>query len=88
MKFDLPKQITTAVWLLVVVNLLVSFSSWAALTLHIIGVFLVVAHLIEYLVYKKVIDQKPEGALLAFVMTILYGVFYWKDFPAKKWEAE
>ena len=79
MKFDLPKIVTSIVWLVIVLNLFLVFPFWLAMTLNILGAFLVVAHLIEYVVYREKIAQKPESALVAFIMTFLYGVFYWKS---------
>ena len=81
MKFDLPKLITIFIWLLVIANLFLSFPAWLNFALNGIGIFLIAAHLIEYVVFRETIAKKPEGKLLAFVMTFLFGVLYWKSAP-------
>ncbi len=88
MKFDLSKLVLVFVWLLVIINPFVAFPSWLAITLYSIGVFLVVAHLGEYIAFREVIAERPEGTLLAFLMTFFFGVLYWKDYPYKPWNSE
>lgn len=50
----------------------------AALSLKVIGVLLLLAHAIEFLVFDKKIKAKGDGLLKSFIMTMLYGVFYFK----------
>ncbi len=88
MKFDLSKYVLAVVWLLVIVNPFVAFPSWLAITLYAIGVFLVVAHLGEYIAFREVIAKRQEGPLLAFFMTFFFGVLYWKDYPYTPWDSE
>ena len=88
MKFDRAKWITTGLWVLIVINLFFPFPGVLSPILYWTGVVLAVAHIIEYIVFYKKITAKPESPLLAFVMTFLYGVFYWKDFPSKSWDEE
>ena len=83
MKFDLPKIVTIIIWLLVIANFFVAFPDWANTALNGIGIFLVAAHLIEYVVFNKRIAEKPEGKVLAFVMTFFFGVLYWKSDAAE-----
>ena len=79
MKFDIFKLIFSIVWLAVIVNFFYSFPEWLALALNVIGVLLVLTHLTEFFVFRKVIAQQPESFLLKFIMTFLYGVLYWKN---------
>ncbi|MEM1111294.1 MAG: DUF1145 domain-containing protein [Pseudomonadota bacterium] len=79
MKFDAPKWITTGVWVLIVINLIAPFPGILNGILFWTGVALAVAHIIEYVMFFKVINARPEGPALAFVMTFLYGIFYWKQ---------
>jgi hypothetical protein len=51
-----------------------------------LGVFLTVAHLGEYVVCHTTIAQRPEGPVLAFAMTFFFGVLYWNDFPSEPWD--
>ena len=88
MKFDAAKWLTTSLWLVIVINLFAPFPGiWAAI-LNWTGIALAVAHPGEYIFCYKQISARPEGPLLAFVMTFFYGVFYWKDFPSKPWDAD
>ena len=81
MKFDISKKILIVVWVMVVINLFGVFPSGLEVTLNVIGVFLVVAHLGEYIFFRKTIAKREEGTLLAFAMTFFFGVLYWKDYP-------
>lgn len=86
MKFDLWKIALTGLWILIGVNQFYAFPQVVRTSLNALGTFLVVAHLGEYYFCRKTINERPEGILLAFVMTFLYGVFYWKDYPTKSRE--
>ena len=78
MSLYIAKMVTIIIWVLVVTNLFVVFPSWLATTLYAMGLFLVVAHLGEYVVFRKAIDKKPEGKVQAFLMTLIFGLLYWK----------
>ena len=79
MKLDAPKIISIIVWLAIIANLLVVFPQGVATTLNILGLALLAAHLGEYILFKKKIDEKPESGPVAFLMTMLFGLLYWKD---------
>jgi uncharacterized protein YhhL (DUF1145 family) len=85
-KFDLWKIAVTGLWILIGVNLFADFPQVVRTSLNALGTFLVVSHLGEYYFCRKTIDARPEGTLLAFVMTFFYGVFYWRDYPTKAWD--
>ena len=82
MKFDISKKILIVIWVMVVINLFDVFPSGLEVTLNAFGVFLVVAHLGEYIFFRKTIAKREEGTLLAFVMTFFFDVLYWKDYPS------
>ncbi|MFT5482367.1 MAG: hypothetical protein ACI9GW_001017 [Halieaceae bacterium] len=79
MKLDAPKIITIILWLAIIANLVVVFPQGVATTLNILGLALLAAHLGEYILFKKKIDAKPESGPVAFFMTMVFGLFYWKD---------
>ena len=41
---------------------------------------LIAAHIIECIVFRKKIINSPSGALMAFILTLIYGVLYLKTF--------
>ena len=68
--------ITLLLWAFGIVNLFEPFSGW----LYFIGLgifyILLVAHLIECLVYRNKILKSQDSPFVAFSMTLLFGVVY------------
>lgn len=50
----------------------------AAFFLKIIALMLLLAHAIEFFVFRKIIEAKGDSGLKSFLMTMVYGVFYFK----------
>lgn len=48
------------------------------LSINIAGMLLFIAHLVEFLVFKKVIMKQGDTAPKAFLMTMLFGVLYFR----------
>ena len=82
MRFDIWKVLILLVWGLVIANELITLPGpWPTL-LRATGAVMVVAHLGEYAIFYRRIRNRPESASVQFIMTALFGVFYWKDFPS------
>ena len=68
--------ITLLLWAFGIVNLFEPFNGW----LYFIGLgifyILLVAHLIECLVYRSKILKSQDSPFVAFSMTLLFGVVY------------
>ena len=68
--------ITLLLWAFGIVNLFEPFDGW----LYFIGLgifyILLVAHLIECLVYRNKILKSQDSPFVAFSMTLLFGVVY------------
>ena len=68
--------ITLFLWAFGIVNLFEPFNGW----LYFIGLgifyILLVAHLIECLVYRNKILKSQDSPFVAFSMTLLFGVVY------------
>lgn len=77
-EFPMIKIIICAIWLLIVANLFLPFAGEYHGWLNWLGVILIVAHLIEYLVFAEQIKAKGDGTVQSFVMTMLFGVAYIK----------
>jgi uncharacterized protein YhhL (DUF1145 family) len=77
--YDIAKILLSFAWVLIVANLFFEFPTWFAMILVISGLLLSVAHVAEYFYFREEISRKPEGAVLAFLLTFLFGLFYWKD---------
>jgi len=82
MRFDAWKFILLVLWALILANLVHPFPDWMGKSFRVLGVLFVVVHLAEYLFFYKTISSRPESPAVAFLMTFLFGIFYWKDFPA------
>jgi uncharacterized protein YhhL (DUF1145 family) len=83
MKQSVGKVLITVIWIVIGINIMQPFPGWWATALLWLSIFFLVSHIVEYILFYKVISQKPESALLAFILTLLYGFLYWKDFPDK-----
>ena len=68
--------ITLFLWSLGIVNLFEPFNGW--LFYFASGVFylLLIAHLIECIVYRNKILKSQDSPFVAFSMTLLFGVIY------------
>ena len=68
--------ITLFLWSLGIVNLFEPFNGW--LFYFASGVFylLLIAHLIECIVYRNKILKSQDSPIVAFSMTLLFGVIY------------
>ena len=68
--------ITLLLWAFGIVNLFESFNGW----LYFVGLgifyILLVAHLVECLVYRNKILKSQDSPFVAFSMTLLFGVVY------------
>ena len=68
--------ITLLLWAFGIVNLFEPFNGW----LYFIGLgifyILLVAHLVECLVYRNKILKSQDSPFVAFSMTLLFGVVY------------
>ncbi|MBE9548621.1 MAG: DUF1145 domain-containing protein [Proteobacteria bacterium] len=78
MKPSFAKILTLATWLLIIISLFNVLPASLTTGLQYLGIFLLIAHLAEYIIFRKTIARKPEQPLLAFLLTIIFGVFYWK----------
>ena len=83
MLFKISRMATLAVWAGILVNLLWPFESPIASILNITAIVLIIAHLTEYFLFQSTINRLPHARLRAFISTLLFGLFYWKD-PAMK----
>ena len=72
------KLIILLAWGLVVANFFVAMPAAMVTPLKLMGVFLVIAHLAEYFIFRKAIAAKGDGGLKSFVMTFLFGLAYIK----------
>lgn len=77
MKWSIAKLITAVVWVAIVVNVFQPFSPPAYMALNVVGVFLLVAHIIECVVYRqKVAQHHSDNKLWGYLMILLFGVIH------------
>ena len=68
--------ITLLLWAFGIVNLFEPFNGWLYFVGLCIFYILLVAHLIECLVYRNKILKSQDSPFVAFSMTLLFGVVY------------
>lgn len=68
--------ITLLLWAFGIVNLFEPFNGWLYFVGLSIFYILLVAHLIECLVYRSKILKSQDSPFVAFSMTLLFGVVY------------
>jgi len=72
------KKISLLFWLLCILAVVGFIPDPTALWLKIIGVMLLLAHAMEFILFEKAIRAKGDNGLKSFFMTMLYGIFYFK----------
>ena len=65
-------------WLLSVVAVFGVIPEPVAFWLKAVAVILLLAHVIEFILFQKAIKRKGDSGVKSFAMTMLYGVFYFK----------
>lgn len=83
MLFPIFRGLVILLWLAIIANLIIVLPEQLSLVLNITGVALLVAHLVEFVLFNKLISRLSDSTPVAFVKTMLFGLFYWKD-PAAK----
>ena len=68
--------ITLFLWAFGIVNLFETFNGWLFYFASGIFYLLLIAHLIECVVYRNKILKSQDSPLVAFSMTLLFGVIY------------
>lgn len=77
MKWSIAKAFTALVWVAIIVNLFQPFASPADTALNIVGAFLLIAHLIECVVFRDKVSQHHAGNKLGgYLMILLFGVIH------------
>ena len=72
----MSKAIVTALWLLIIYNYLQPLAGSSGQLLSWLGPILLLAHLVEYFLFKEKIKAKGDTANKAFLMTMIFGVAY------------
>ncbi len=75
------KAIVLLVWLLVIANLFLPTPDWLDQTLKVLGIFLVVAHLLECFMFRRKIIANSRPAIKGFFMVFLFGVIHLNTLP-------
>lgn len=75
------KNIILFVWLAVVANLFLPTPEWLDQTLKVIGLFLLIAHLIECVIFSKKIRRNHRPAAKGFLMVFVFGVVHLNTLP-------
>tara|TARA_B100001250_G_scaffold216428_1_gene185703 strand:- start:258 stop:503 length:246 start_codon:yes stop_codon:yes gene_type:complete len=68
--------ITLILWAFGIVNLIEPFNGWIFYLASSIFYILLLAHLIECIIYKNKILRSNDSPPVAFLMTLIFGVIY------------
>jgi len=71
-----PHIIILILWAVGIVNLLEPFNGWLFYAASSIFYLLLFAHLIECVIYRAKISKSQDSLLVAFSMTLIFGVIY------------
>ena len=72
----LPHYITLVLWAFGIVNIFEPFNGPLFYIASVIFYLLLIAHLVECVVYRKKILSSVDTTFVAFSMTLLFGVIY------------
>lgn len=81
MKITLPKAILIVLWVLVVINLVVSMPGWAATTLNVVGLFLLFSHLAKCFMFSHKIRINHANSFVGYLQVLLFGVLHLNTLP-------
>jgi len=73
------KIVLTAFWLTILASFLNLIPAPWGHWLKVIGAVLIVAHIIEFLVFHKAIKAKGHSVAKSVVMTLFFGILYVKQ---------
>ena len=71
-----PHIITLILWAFGIVNLFEPFNGWVFYVATVVFYLLLIAHLIECVIYRNKILKSNDSHLVAFSMTLIFGVIY------------
>ena len=71
-----PHIITLILWAFGIVNLFEPFNGWVFYVATAVFYLLLIAHLIECVIYRNKILKSNNSPLVAFSMTLIFGVIY------------
>ena len=71
-----PHIITLILWAFGIVNLFEPFNGWVFYVATAVFYLLLIAHLIECVIYRNKILKSNDSPLVAFSMTLIFGVIY------------
>jgi len=81
MNIKYQKAIIILVWLMVIANLFLPTPDWLDQTLKVLGIFLVVAHIIECFLFRRKITANSKPVLMGFIMVFVFGVIHLNTLP-------
>ena len=73
------KIILIAIWALILASLVIAFPAPFGEILPKLGMLLIVAHIVEYIVFYKNILAKKDGTFKAIILTLIFGLIYIKE---------
>ena len=71
------KSIVIALWLLIIYNIFMPLAGTLGQILTWLGTILLLAHLIEFFVFREKIKAKGDDTAKSFLMTMVFGFIYW-----------
>jgi len=81
MKWNIWSLGLTLVWVAIIVSLFVALPANMNGIFAVTGALLLIAHLVEFFVFRQRIAKKQQGIATQFILTLIYGVIYIQQRP-------
>ncbi len=75
------KALVIVMWLLVIANLFLPTPGWLDQILKVAGIFLIVAHVLECLMFSRKIRANHRPAFKGYLMVLVFGVIHLNTLP-------
>lgn len=79
MRFTTPIKVLSIIWMVLLALVIAPFGETTNQIAVGLITFLLVAHVVEFMVFQSKIKNKPQGFLAKFLFTLVYGLLYIKQ---------
>jgi len=83
MKDTITKTAVIMFWCVFAYTFFQPFDGIGQTIIYWAGIVMAVAHLIEYVLKRKFLEQVGEGGINGFIQTMLFGYIYWLPLQKK-----
>lgn len=73
------KAAVLLIWAAIIANLLLTLPAALVFPLHLLGAVLLLAHVLEFFLFRQKISAKGDSTATSVVMTLVFGTVYIND---------